>query len=715
MAPPPPDPDALLARMTLEEKIGQLTMVSADMRITGPGLAPDWAGDLRAGRVGGLLNLWGRERARAAQRLAVEETRVGIPLLLGFDVLHGHRTIVPIPLGEAATFDPELWERTAAMAAAEAAEDGVSLAFAPSLDVSRDPRWGRVAEGPGEDPWLACAFAAAKIAGFQGAGPGARLSLAACAKHLGGYGAVTGGREYAPVDVSDRQLEEVYLPPFAAAVASGVAALMPAFNDLAGVPVTGDRALLDGIVRGRWGFEGVVISDYNAIAELVAHGVAADLGEAATLALRAGVDVDMMGFAYREGLPVALARGAIVADDIDTAVRRVLDLKIRLGLFADPFRAAPPADAATRAARRALARAAAARAMVLLTNRDDTLPLPRDLRRIAVVGPLAEAGWPVIGTWGAAGHPDTTVRYLAGLRAALPGVQVDHALGVELEAGGTDGIAAAVAAASAAEVVILMLGESGGMSGEAASRARCDLPGHQAELARAVLDAGRPVVTVLTAGRPLVLPWLLERSAAVLMAWAPGSEAGNALADVLTGAVAPAGRLPMSWPADIGQIPVFFGQRPTGRPARDGERYTARYLDVPVEPAFPFGHGLAYTRFSHGAPRLDRAVAAPGESVTVEVDVTNTGARPGEETVLLFTRDPVAAVARPLLELRGVAKLALGPGATATARLVLAVDDLAYLGPDLLPRLDAGEILILTGPSADPARLLQASLRVVTG
>ncbi|MDQ4061715.1 MAG: glycoside hydrolase family 3 C-terminal domain-containing protein, partial [Pseudomonadota bacterium] len=452
-----PDPETrierLLAAMTLEEKLGQLTMLAADPALSGPGLAEDYIAATRAGRVGSLLNLWGAERTREVQRVAVEQTRLGIPLLLTFDVIHGHRTIFPVPLGEAAAFDPALWERTARAAAAEAAADGLALTFAPMLDVTRDPRWGRIAESPGEDPWLAARFAEAKIRGFQHQDLAAADSLAATAKHLGGYGAVTAGREYASVDASERSLHEVYLPPFQAAVDAGVAAIMPAFTDLAGVPMSANAAILRDLVRARWGFEGVIISDYAAIAELVAHGVAEDIADAAALALEAGIDIDMMGNAYSRGLPIALQRGRATMTDIDAAVRRVLELKTRLGLFDEPYgrTSADPPDPTRPSRYRQLARDAARRSIVVLTNNNGVLPLPATACRIALIGPLAAARSEMLGPWAAAGAADEAVTLLDGLRAALPQSEIVHAQGAEIEGHDASGIPEALDVARAAD------------------------------------------------------------------------------------------------------------------------------------------------------------------------------------------------------------------------------------------------------------------------
>ena len=581
--------DTLLAAMTLEEKIGQLNMVAASRVVTGPGELHDLQEGIRTGRIGNLLNLWGADETRAVQRLAVEESRLGVPLLMGLDVIHGHHTIFPVSLAEACQFAPDLWEKTARVAAEEAAEDGVALTFAPMLDVARDPRWGRIIESPGEDTWVASQMAAAKTRGFQGRDLAARDSLAATAKHLCAYGAVTAGREYASADVSERTLHEIYLPPFAAAVAAGAAAIMPAFIDVAGVAMTANAKLLQGWLRGVVGFEGVVISDYNAVAELLNHGVAADLVEAAALALNAGVDIDMTSGAYVQCLPEALERGLVTIAAIDASVRRVLKLKERLGLFDDPYRrgSAPP-RAGRAAERRELAREAARRAIVLLSNRTGVLPLSPEIRRLAVIGPLAAAPGEMLGSWASAGRPEDAVSILEGLKAALPQCRIDHAAGVEITGDSTDGISAAVDLCADAEVVVLCLGESAAMSGEAASRVDLGLPGRQRALAEAILDLGKPVVVTLSSGRPLTLPWLFERADAVLgdvVSWARG---GHAVADVLTGTFNPTGRLPVSWPRHVGQVPIFYNELPSGRPYAPGVHYSSTYLDAPPTPAISF-------------------------------------------------------------------------------------------------------------------------------
>ncbi len=708
---------ALIGAMTLAEKIGQLNMLTADLAVTGPGMPADYMAALKAGRMGSMLNLFGRDLMRQVQHVAVNQTRLGIPLFFGFDVVHGHRTIFPIPLAEAAAFDPKLWEGTARIAAIEAAADGLTLTFAPMLDVARDPRWGRIAEGAGEDTWLTARVAEAKTRGFQGPDLAAATGIAATAKHLAAYGAALAGRDYAQVDMSERALHEIYLPPFRAAVAAGAAAIMPSFNDLAGIPLTAHAGILRDLVRARWGFDGIIVSDYNAIAELIPHGIAADVPAAAALALRAGVDIDMMANAYTNGLAAALDRGAITMAEIDAAVGRVLAFKARLGLFDDPYREAAADGLAPerRRAHRAAARDAARRAIVLLSDPDRVLPIAQAPRRVAVIGPLADSNEDMLGPWSGAGRAEDMVTYLAGLRSAWPLSEIGFARGAELDGDALKGIPEAVELARRADLVILCVGEARWMSGEAGSRARPDLPGGQADLVRAVLDLGKPAIVVLSSGRPLTLPWLFERRCAVLAAWFLGSEAGNAVADVIAGHWNPSGRLPVSWPVDVGQIPIYYSRLPTGRPLDANIRYTSKYLDMPNEPLFAFGHGLSYTRFALGNLRASPGELRAGGTVSVTVEVSNRGAVAGEETVLLFIRDPVASVSRPVLELRGMAKIALGAGQSGTVRMTLAADALAFPGPDLAPLLEPGEIEIHVGPAARPDALLKTAIRVMAG
>ena len=710
--------EKLLSQMTLTEKLGQLTMTAAGYAVTGPVIAGDSTEAIKSGAIGNLLNLVGPGPVREMQQLAVEHSRLKIPLLIGLDIIHGHRTLFPIPLAEAALFDPQTWELTAREAAREAAADGLAMTFSPMLDVSRDIRWGRTAEGSGEDTWLAVQMARAKVRGYEGSDLAAADTLAACAKHYCAYAPVLAGREYAQVDISKRTLLEVHVPPFDAAVAAGVAAIMPAFTDLDGIPMTANKKLLRQHLRAELGFDGVIISDYNAIAELMHHGIAADLPEAAALALDASVDIDMMADAYRKGLPVALERGLVTMAQIDESVLRVLHLKERLGLFEDPYRRGSRTESqAVLTHRRELSRSVGARAIVMLKNDRETLPLRGKLRRVCVIGPLADAANEMGGCWGAAGKPEDRISVLAALRAALSGTDIVHAAGVQFTSGDESGIAAAVDLCNDADAIVLCIGEMANMSGEAASRAFPEVPAQQRTLAEAVFERARAkglrVVVVLFCGRPLVIPWLAEKADALLAAWFLGNEAGNAIADVVLGRTSPTGRTPMSWPRAIGQIPLFYSERPSGRPFNPKDHFTSKYIDVTNEPLYPFGHGLTYGRFtsSNLVVTPDR-VSATG-AIEVRVDVTNEGSHTAEETVFVFIHDKVATVTRPVLELKGVGKATLRPGETQTVRMTVPASELRFLGRELTPVFEPGEVEVLAGPRADRSQLLIQTIHLV--
>lgn len=709
--------EKLIGEMTLAEKLGQLTMTASGYAVTGPIIAGDSTESIKDGSIGNLLNIVGPGPTHEVQKLAVEHSRLGIPLLIGLDIIHGHRTLFPIPLAEAALFDEAAWELSAREAAKEAAADGLTMTFAPMLDVSRDPRWGRTAEGPGEDAWLGARIARAKVRGFQGSDLSSADAIAACAKHFCAYGPVTAGREYASVDVSERTVHEVHLPPFEAAVAAGVATIMPAFTDLAGIPMTAHQALLRGYLRDKLGFDGVLVSDYNAIGELIRHGVAADLADAAALALKAGVDIDMMADGYRKGLPIALERGTVTMNDIDACVRRVLKLKEDLGLFDDPYRrGAAQETPQVLAQRRQLARSIGARAITMMKNDNDRLPLSPAIKRLSVIGPLADAGPEMRGCWWCAGENEPHVGVLAGLRAGFPDTEIRHAAGTDINSADRSGIPAALKLCNDTDAVLLCVGEATAMTGEAASRAYPELPGQQLALAEAVFEHARergvPVIVVLFSGRPLVIPQLAEQADALLAAWFLGTEAGNAIADVVSGRVSPGGRTPMSWPRALGQVPIFFGQRNSGRPMSRDEAFTSRYLDVPNDPLYPFGHGLTYGRFTYRNLRVTPDRASVSDTITVRVDLQNTGRHTAEETVFLFTHDRVASVARPLLELKSFGKISLGPGESGSVKLSLAAAELRFLGIDLQPVFEPGEVEILVGPSADRSRLLSAKLQL---
>lgn len=696
--------EALLARMTIEEKVGQLNLLSGDNAVTGPYTKPAVTEAILKGDVGGVFNVYGAAYLRILQETAVTRTRLGIPLLLGMDVVHGHRTLFPVPLGQAASFDLDAIRDAERIAAREAAASGINWVYAPMLDVTRDPRWGRIVEGGGESTWLGAKIAAARIAGLQGTRLDAADSVAACAKHYGANGAVEAGRDYSAAAISERALREFALPPFRAAVAAGVACVMAAFNTFDGIPAVANRRLLDDILRGEWRFSGLVVSDFGSIGELTVHGVAGDGAEAAARALRAGTDIDMMSETYRRELPRLVRAGRVSAALLDRAVRRVLALKERLGLFDDPYaRMDPEREAATLLApeHRAAALALAEKSLVLLKNENGILPFSRGVRRIAVIGPLGDDAGEIGGPWPAAGKPKDTVTVAAGIRSVVPEARVEVVRGGAVDAVSPSEIEMAVAAARAADAVVLVLGERALQSGEAASRTDLGLPGGQLGLARAVLAAKKPTAVVLFHGRPLVLTELATEAPALLAAWFPGTMGGLAVARTLFGENEPRGRLPVTFPRSVGQIPIYHDRLPTGRPPTNPPQpYTSGYLDEATEPLFPFGFGLGYTTFAFGPPRLDRTLLGAGQRVTVSVDVTNTGSRPGQALVQLYLRDPVAEVSRPVMELRGFHRLALAPGKSGTVVLTLREDDLAYWHADGRFAADPGRFIAMTGPDS---------------
>ncbi|MDH5823480.1 beta-glucosidase BglX [Luteimonas sp. RD2P54] len=707
--------EALLARMTLEEKLGQLTQYRGRGSETGPRVPEGGEAQIRAGQVGSFLGVYGAEYSRRMQQVAVEESRLGIPLLFAHDVIHGFRTIFPVPLGEAASFDVAAVERAARIAAVEASAHGLHWTFAPMVDIARDPRWGRIVEGAGEDPHLGSVLAAARVRGFQGTDLAAPDTVLATAKHFVAYGGAEGGRDYNTVDVSERTLHEIYLPPFEAAVEAGVQSIMPAFNEVAGVPMHAHRRLIEDLLRGQWGFDGLLVSDYNAIQELMPHGVAATRTDAGILGLEAGVDVDMVSGIYLDDVPGAVRGARLDEAFVDASVRRVLRAKYRLGLFDDPYRYSDPRREAAltlTAAHREAARDLARKSFVLLKNEGDTLPLSKRQGTVAVIGPLADDPRQMLGNWVAAGRAADAVTPLDGIRAALgPEVRVLHAQGTGIRNGDTSGIAAAVHLARQADVVILMLGEDHEMSAEANNRTSLDLPGAQRRLAQAVHATGKPVVAVLFGGRPLSVNWLDQNVPSILMAWFPGVEAGNALADVLFGDHAPSGKLPVTFPRNVGQVPIHYNHKNTGRPPDAKDKYTSKYLDVAWTPLYPFGHGLGYTTFRYQDLRVGAARIGRGDPVDVEVTVTNTGRRAGDEVVQLYLRDDVASVTRPVKELRGFRRVTLQPGESRTVAFRLEPDALAVLDAELRPVVEPGSFTVFAGGSS--ADTIEASFEVV--
>lgn len=707
--------EALLRQMTLAEKIGQLTQYSGDWRATGPvTFQGSHEASIRDGHVGSMLNVLGPVRTRAYQEVAMQ-SRLKIPLLFGQDVIHGYKTTFPIPLAEAASFDLPAIERSARIAATETAASGIHWTFAPMVDVTRDPRWGRVMEGAGEDTYLASKIAYARVKGFQGRQLGDLDAVMATAKHFAAYGAAQGGRDYNSVDMSDRTLWEVYLPPFKAALDAGAATFMNAFNDLNGIPANASRRLQRDILKGAWGFTGFVVSDWGSIGEMVAHGYARDKKDAAQAAFNAGSDMDMESNAYRDHLGDLVTAGQVPLALLDDAVRRVLRKKHELGLFDDPYRFSDPRREKAVLARpehRLAARDMAAKSIVLLKNEQGLLPLSRQTKTLAFIGPLVKSVMDNQGAW-AITLPDLDYREVIvtqwdGLKARLaPGSRLLYAKGCDVEGDRRDGFDEAVAAAQQADVVIVSVGEHHGMSGEAKSRAHIGLPGVQEDLIKALHATGKPLVVLVNAGRPLIFNWTADHAQAILYTWWLGTEAGNAIADVLLGDHNPAARLPMSLPRSEGQIPIHYNHLNTGRPAKgeDSPDFVSGYIDEKQSPRYPFGHGLSYTGFAYGGLKIDKLSAADDGLFAVTLEVSNTGARAGDEVVQLYLRDLVASVVRPVKELKDFRKIRLEPGQTQTVRFLIDRDKLSFFNERLQWVAEPGEFDLMIGASSADIRL----------
>jgi beta-glucosidase len=719
----------LMSRMTLAEKIGQLNLLSVGFDVTGPLLSQDAEAKVRQGRVGGVFNTFTPPAVRKLQALAVDQSRLGIPLLFGYDVIHGYKTIVPIPLGLACTWNPELIQQSARLAAAEASADGLDWTFSPMVDIARDARWGRIAEGAGEDPYLGAQIARAMVRGYQGGGLSQSNTLMACVKHFALYGAAEAGRDYNTVDMSRRQMYEYYLPPYRAAVEAGAGSVMTSFNEVDAIPATANHWLLTDLLRTQWGFPGFIVTDYTAITEMSQHGMG-DARTDARLAMKAGVDMDMVSEAYLKYLPDLVARGDLPVSLINQACRRILEAKYRLGLFADPYRGCTEerarAEILTPENRRA-ARTFAEHSFVLLKNDGPVLPLKK-AGVIALVGPLADDQADLLGPWHAAGDARTVVSVAAGLSQAVgsgvtvlraPGANLvdDPALRKLLTAFGSEipmdpqspqeMVAEAVAVAARADVVVAVLGESAGMSGEAASRSDIGLPDGQEQLLRALVATGKPVVLVLMNGRPLTLGWEAEHCSAILETWFGGIEAGNAVADVLFGDYNPSGRLTATFPRSVGQIPVYYNHKHTGRPYQGdpNAKYASRYLDLPNDPLYAFGYGLSYTKFSYGAVHLSQTNLTGAEILLASVTVTNAGARAGEETVQLYLSQPAASVTRSVEDLRGFQKVLLAPGEAREVTFRLTPEDLKFYNAKLEYDWEPGQFVIrMGGCSAGPLK-----------
>lgn len=701
--------DSVLRLMTLSEKIGQMNQVSSKEDPTGQLTECSNEEELiRSGQVGSMLNVVGVERTRHLQEIAVNDTRLHIPLIFALDVVHGYKTISPVPLAESCSWDMDLIEKSARVAAEEATASGIQWTFAPMVDIARDPRWGRVMEGSGEDPYLGSAIAKARVRGFQGTDLSAYNTMAACAKHFVGYGAAEGGRDYNTVDISKQRLRELYLPPFSAAADAGVATFMNSFNEVMGVPATGSTYLVRDILKGEWNFPGVVVSDWGSVAELIPHGVAEDKCDAAQLAVTAGCDMDMEGYCYVSSLEKLVREGVVSESLIDDAVRRILRLKFDLGLFDDPYRycdAEREKAEILSAEHRKVVREMACKSIVLLENREGILPLDNRCKNIGIVGPLADNPDDMLGSWCARGDGKDAIGILQGIKQAVgKGVRIRYAKGCEIEGDDRSGFSEAVQVAENSDVVIVCVGENRFMSGEAASRTRLTLPGVQRELLKAIKETGKPIVLLLSNGRPLVLDWEKENIGTIVECWQLGSEAGNAIADVLFGKYNPSGKLTMSFPYNEGQIPVYYNAKSTGRPYVPNVRYVTRYLDCPNVPLYSFGYGLSYTRFEYGELKLDKDTMFPGEKLRIDVSVANVGNYDGEETVQLYIRDVCSKITRPEKELKGFKKVFLKKGERTDISFELSLADLEYVLADGSRESDPGSFEVFVGGNPDEVK-----------
>jgi beta-glucosidase len=704
----------VLRRMTLEEKAGQLNQLSGKAFLTGPGspAVRNMEADIRSGKVGSMLNVKGARETRRVQALALQ-SRLHIPLLFGLDVIHDYRTVFPVPLGEASSWDLDAMQTSARIAAREASASGIHWTFAPVVDIGRDPRWGRVMEGAGEDTYLGSRVAAARVRGFQGEKLGGVESVMATAKHFATYGAATAGRDYHAVDMSERMLRETYLPPFKAAADAGVATFMNAFNTLNGIPGTGNRMLQRDFLKGAGGIKGFVVSDWGSAREMVVHGYAADLADAAAAvkAITAGSDMDMESNAYTSSLAALVKSGRVPLALVDDAVRRILTKKFELGLFDDPYRFSDPAreqaalsDPHTCEA----ARAIATESIVLLKNEHGALPLKRGAASIAVIGPLADARRDLEGGW----IVESNAAHLKSLVDAVrehagPGTRVSYAAGCAVACSDKDGFAAALQAAAGADQVVLAVGESWDMTGEAKSRTDIKLPGRQGELFEALRAIGKTPVVVVMAGRPLIFDNVADEASAILYAWFPGSEAGNAIADLLFCDANPSAKLPMTVPRNKGQIPISYQQYNTGRSVLDPGNvvYKSTYIDSPNTPRYAFGHGLSYTNFAYQGLALSRTRLQAGGSVTLSFTLSNTGKVAGAEVVQLYLRDPVASVVRPVEELKGFQRIVLAPGEQRRVSFTIDREMLAFYDDRMRWTAEPGKFELMVGSASDDIRL----------
>lgn len=697
--------DSVLALMTLQEKIGQMTIYTTDWESTGPTIKAGYQNDIRTGDCGSLFNSHTVAFTRKLQEIAVNESRLGIPLLFGYDVIHGYKTIFPIPLAESCSWDMAAMEQSASIAAAESAAAGLHWTFAPMVDISREPRWGRVMEGAGEDPYLGSLVARARVKGFQGENFNGTDRILACIKHFAGYGAPIAGRDYNTVDMSERTFRDFYFPPYKAGIEAGARTVMTSFNDLDGIPSTGNKWLLEEVLRKENGFTGFIVTDYTSINEMVNHGYAADEKHAGELAANAGVDMDMQGGVFQRYLKESIAAGIVSEKMVDDAVRRILRIKFELGLFKDPFKfcneqrekAVVFAPAHLEAARDI-----ARKSIVLLKNDNKTLPLTKG-KTIALVGPLAADRGNLIGAWSGAGEGDKCVSVLDAFqeRAAKDGFKLMHAKGCAIEGTDTTGFAEAVRIGREADIIVAVIGENKDMSGEAAARAHITIPGMQEQFIKALVATGKPVVVVLMNGRPLTFPWISENADAIVEAWWLGSRGGPAIGDVLYGDYNPSGKLTMTFPRDIGQVPIYYNIKNTGRPYDPTTKWNSRYQDIVNTPQYPFGYGLSYTTFAYDSMVVARKDYSFNDTIIATVNVKNTGSVAGEEIVQCYVRDLVGSVTRPLKELKGFEKIKLAPGESKKVTFKLTSKDLAFYTADMTFKAEPGAFWVMVGPNSE--------------
>jgi beta-glucosidase len=700
--------DSVLNLMTLEEKIGQMNQYSGFWDATGPITEEgNKLEQIRNGQLGSMLNITGYDHTRQLQELAMQ-SRMRIPLLFGQDIIHGYRTIFPIPLGEAASWDLEAIEQSARIAAIEASAAGVHWTFAPMVDIGRDPRWGRVMEGAGEDPYLGSLIAAARVKGFQGKGLGNTDALMACVKHFAAYGAAEGGRDYNSVDMSYRQLNEIYLKPYKAAVEAGAATVMNSFNDINGIPATANSYIQRDLLKGQWKFDGFVVSDWGSIGEMINHGYSKNNYEAAMQAVKAGSDMDMESRSYKDNLAQLVKDGKVDISLIDDAVRRILTKKFEMGLFDDPYKFCNKEREKQQwnnAANLEIEREVAKKSIILLKNDNQLLPLDTKKKTIAMIGPLVKAVRDNIGFWSYS-WPDDSVRIVTqwqGIsKRAGKNITMTYAKGCEINDTSTAGFAEAVKTAMQADVVILSIGEAGNMSGEAKSRSNIHLPGVQEELVKAVCATGKPVIVLINAGRALVFNWTADHAQAILYTWWLGTEAGSAIADVIFGDYNPSGKLPCTFPRTEGQIPIYYNHFSTGRPPKNDTdvNYVSAYIDLPNSPKFPFGYGLSYTTFKYSEPVLSKTTMNADEKLEVKVSVTNTGNYDGKETVQLYVRDLVGSVVRPVKQLIGFQQVFLKKGETKEVTFTIGVDDLKFYDYNVKLIAEPGDFEVFVGGSS---------------